>query len=514
MRLLKVFAALILLTVLFLAVVRHYSALPPLAGRTASTVILETDATPLGRAIAPLVKTHPGQSGIYTLANGRDAFAARALLAMTAERTLDVQYYIWQRDLTGTLLLKALHDAAEKGVRVRLLLDDNNTAGLDRILAAVDAHPNLEIRLFNPFIIRQPRWIGFLTDFPRLNRRMHNKSFTVDNQATIIGGRNVGDEYFGAAEGSLFVDLDVLAVGPIVTEVSRDFDRYWASASAYPANLVLSVPPEESIAAAALQLDQNPAADAYVDALRASPFVDDLLSVRLPLEWAETRMVSDNPAKVLGRAPPEEHLIEKLRMAVGEPTARLELISAYFVPSEPGTRFFTDLATSGVEVSVLTNSLAATDVALVHSGYAKYRKALLEAGIDLYELKRLASTQSDTKRDGSIGSSGAASLHAKTFAVDGSHIFIGSFNFDPRSARLNTELGFVIDSKPLAKRTEELFSRSIPQNSYHVHLSSEGYLYWTTGGAQPVRYDTEPDTTFFQRASVWFLSFLPIDWLL
>ena len=464
MSLLKALTALVLLFTLFLIFLARYSSLPSLQGRTFSAVILDTHDTRLAKAISPLVRAHPAKSGIHALANGRDAFAARVLLAEVAQRTLDVQYYIWHRDMTGTLLFQALHEAAERGVRVRVLLDDNNTSGLDSTLAALDAHPNLEVRLFNPFVIRRPRWINFLISFSRLNRRMHNKSFTVDNQATIIGGRNVGDEYFGAAEGVLFIDLDVLAVGSIVNEVSRDFDSYWASASAYPASLLLAAPPEgarEGITAAALKVEQNPAAQAYVETFRTSPFVRDLLQSDLPLEWATTRMVSDDPAKALGRARSEGHLIEKLKLAIREPTTQLDLISAYFVPSSLGTRFFTGLANRGVKVSILTNSLAATDVALVHSGYAKYRKELLRAGVILYELKRLASIQPNAGR-GLTGSSGAASLHAKTFAVDGDHIFIGSFNFDPRSARLNTELGFVIDSEALAQRTQDLFTSSNP----------------------------------------------------
>ena len=205
--------------------------LPPLDGRTISTRLQNTAESRLGRSIAPLAEAHPGLTGVVPLLSGRDAFAARVRLADVAERSLDVQYYIWHADLSGTLLLDALRRAADRGVRVRLLLDDNNTGDLDETLAALDAQPNIEVRLFNPFAVRQWRPLGYLFDFARLNRRMHNKSFTADNQATVIGGRNVGDEYFAAGQDVLFVDLDVLAVGPIVDEVSRDFDRYWASGS-------------------------------------------------------------------------------------------------------------------------------------------------------------------------------------------------------------------------------------------------------------------------------------------
>jgi cardiolipin synthase C len=485
----------------------HYSTLPSLKGRTPSSVIVDTDETRLGKAINAVVRTYPGKTGIYALASGRDALAARLFLAMAAEKTLDLQYYIWNADEFGMLLFQLLYEAADRGVRVRLLLDDNNTSGLDDTLAVLDAHPNLEVRLFNPFVIRRPRWINLLTHFSRLNRRMHNKSFTADNQATVIGGRNIGDEYFGPAEGALFIDLDVLAVGPIVNDVSQDFDRYWASASAYPANLILATRSKIPIR---LKPFRSAAAQACIDAMQSTPLIQDLSQGTLQFEWAATRMVSDDPAKALDRAVPSGHLTRKLKEAIGRPTSRLEIISPYFVPSEVGTRFLVDLANQGVKVSVLTNSFAATDVAVVHSGYAKYRKRLLEAGVILYELRPQMSTPSPTRHEGT-GSTGAASLHAKTFAVDGKNIFIGSFNFDPRSARLNTELGFVIDSKMLASRTDELFATRIPETSYQVHLSSEGHLYWTSAGQ---RYDIEPDTTFLQRTGIWFFSFLPIESLL
>jgi cardiolipin synthase C len=496
------------------------STLPSLENRSTSTALLDTDTTQLGRAISPLVDAHPGNSGIHPLPDAHDAFAARALLAQAAERTLDAQYYIWHKDMTGTLLFEALHAAADRGVRVRLLLDDNRTSGLDATLAALDSHPNIEVRLFNPFVIRKPRAIGFITDFSRANRRMHNKSFTADNQATIIGGRNVGDEYFDATEGFVFADLDVMAVGPVVKDVSKDFDRYWASGSSYPVDRLL--PPADpaliaELASAASLIERDPAAAAYRDALRNSPFVRELIEGRLSLEWAPTRMVSDDPAKGLGLAAPAALMLQKLKESIGEPVAEMELVSAYFVPTATGAEAFADLADRGVNVTVLTNSLEATDVALVHAGYAKWRKSLLEAGITLYELRRLSPDTGANKSAGFVGSSGssASGLHAKTFSVDRSRVFIGSFNFDPRSAKLNTEMGFVINSPALAQRIAAAFDSNIPANAYEVRLSDTGELYWIERREGTwVRHDTEPGTSFWQRAGVWFLSLLPIEWLL
>ena len=283
------------------------SGLPSQDGRSVSRALQDTDGTALGQAIRPRVQAHPGLSGIHLLADSNDAFAARMLLAHRAERSLDVQYYIWHNDLTGTLLFEALHQAAERGVRVRLLLDDNNTSGLDGLLAALDSHPNIEVRLFNPFAVRSPRAIGYLTDFFRLNRRMHNKSFTADNQATIVGGRNIGDEYFGAGSGTLFADLDVLAIGPrggrcverLRPLLGERFDLPGAAAAAgrRPGRALAQLRQR------AAQVEAEPDAAAYVEAVRTSPFVEQLLQRELDLLWAPTRMLSDDPAKGLGDAP-------------------------------------------------------------------------------------------------------------------------------------------------------------------------------------------------------------------
>src|SRR5262245_10968732 len=313
--------------------------LPRLQDRTHSEALSDTGGTRLGKAVSPGVAAHPATSGIHPLRDAREAFAARALLAEVAERSLDVQYYIWRKDLTGTLLFRALLAAADRGVRVRLLLDDNNTAGLDATLAALDAHPNIEVRLFNPFPFRKARLLGYATDFGRLNRRMHNKSFTADNQVSIVGGRNVGDEYFGATHGVLFADLDVLAVGPIVQEVSQAFDRYWASESSYPADAVLPAAPADRIAAItsdARRIEQSPEAVEYVRAIRNSSLARDLTQGKLALEWVATRIVCDDPAKGLGQAAAPSLVYRQLQEILGDPRSGLDLVSPYFVPTSAG----------------------------------------------------------------------------------------------------------------------------------------------------------------------------------
>ncbi|MBA1204406.1 phospholipase D family protein [Pseudomonas capeferrum] len=495
--------------------------LPPLEGRMNSRALPQAQAelTTLGRAIAQQTSAEPdkNKSGIVPLADPHDAFAARILLARMAEKTLDVQYYIWHGDITGTLLFEALREAADRGVKVRLLLDDNGTTGLDIELAALDTHPNIEVRLFNPFIVRSPKALGYVTAFSRANRRMHNKSFTADNQATIVGGRNVGDEYFGATDGVLFADLDVFAIGPIVQSVSSDFDKYWASDSAYPADRILpAVKPSRmiEITAAAASLEQSPAAQQYISAIRESSFMTGLLQNTLTFEWAPVRMVSDDPAKGLGDVETSGLLITQLNDILGKPVHTLDLVSPYFVPTAAGVDTFTQIANSGVRLRVLTNALEATDVVAVHAGYAKRRKDLLKAGVVLYEMRSTAYNGQRNESAGLFGSSGS-SLHAKTFGVDHTRTFVGSFNFDPRSAHLNTELGFIIENPKTAEKIDEAFTTSIPEHAYEVRLTDDDQLYWLEirDGVQ-VRHDREPGATFFQRIAVSILSILPIEWLL
>ncbi len=494
------------------------SRLPSQEGRSESTRLTHTADTLLARAVQPFARAHPGLSGVLPLARGDDAFAARVALAESAQRTLDVQYYIWRGDMSGTLLFEALHRAADRGVRVRLLLDDNNTAGLDPLLATLDTHPLIEVRLFNPFPHRNWRWLDYITDFPRVNRRMHNKSFTADNQATIMGGRNVGDEYFDAGDGVLFVDLDVLAVGPIVDEVSRDFDLYWASESSYRLQGLVPAAPEGALAAleaAASVVERNPAARAYLRALDESPYLQALASGDLGLEWVEVELLSDDPAKGLGKAPRESLLSERLQQVIGTPDAELQIVSPYFVPTAFGVDYLAGLAKQGVQVTVLTNSLAATDVTAVHAGYAKRRKPLLDAGITLYEMKPETADVPTVRRK--LTGSSASSLHAKVFAADRRRAFIGSFNFDPRSANLNTEMGLVVESTAIASGIANTFKDLVPDSAYLVRRGTDGKLEWVEEGAveggERVLKE-EPGNGFLLNAAVRVMEALPIEWLL
>ncbi|WP_228160652.1 phospholipase D family protein [Marinobacter bohaiensis] len=510
-----------LLAVLLLALVLVIgcAALPSLENREPSWALPQDQAreTRIGRSASEPLAAHPGLAGIHPLPNAREAFATRVLMAQMADRTLDVQYYIWRADTTGLLLLDALIQAADRGVRVRLLLDDMNTAGMDPLLRAADAHPNLDLRLFNPFVVRSARWMGFVSDFSRLNRRMHNKSFTADNLISVVGGRNVGDEYFGATEDVLFSDLDVMVAGEVVSEVSSDFDRYWGSASSYPAELILG---------AASQVDRDHLDDAirgvrqterardYLRAVERSDFVQEVRESDLQLEWARTRVFSDAPGKGLGYVEEDGLLSSQLSETIGPVNRQFNLVSPYFIPTETGVAALRRMTERGIRVRVLTNSLSATDVAIVHSGYARYREDLLEAGIELYEMKPLPEHAEMARTIDSVGAS-ATSLHAKTFEVDGNWVFVGSYNFDPRSNDLNTELGFLIESPNLARQLVATFDETVPKLAYRVRLDDDGDLYWTSetdDGTE--RWDTEPGTGWFKRFSVGFFSLLPIEGLL
>lgn len=504
-------SAALVAVLLFAALAIGCTQLPPLANRSETRALQDTRDTPLGRAVRPLVEAHPQESGVVPLLTGTDAFAARVTLANAARRSLDLQYYIWRRDLTGNLLMEAVRSAARRGVRVRLLLDDNNTSGLDAWLREVDAEPNIEVRLFNPFPHRGLRALDYLGDFARVNRRMHNKSMTADGQVTVIGGRNVGDEYFAAGADLLFVDLDVMAIGSVVQQVAGDFDRYWASASAYPLAGLLPAVPREPVATPAPAAAEASAA-AYREAIARSAFVREMLAGSLPLDWAPVRMVSDDPAKVLAWTGPEDTLWTQLERLVPTPASEVVLVSPYFVPGAQGTALLAGLARRGVQVRVLTNALESTDVPAVHAGYARWRNSLLADGVHLYELK--AGHAPPSIADAGIAGSSSASLHAKVFVLDRARVFVGSFNFDPRSVRLNTELGFVVESAPLAAQLAKRFDQLVEDRAYRVELV-DGRLRWSTqSDGQRIVFDREPHAGFWRRLAVRVLSMLPIEGLL
>ncbi|WP_253913133.1 phospholipase D family protein [Pseudoruegeria sp. HB172150] len=489
--------------------------LPELPMETASVAIPATEETMLGASILPLDAEHPDQSGVYPLFDGRDALAARILLADAAENSIDVQYYIWQMDTSSWLLLDALKRAADRGVRVRMLLDDNGVPGLDNVLSALNAEENIEVRLFNPFTLRSPKLASYLFDFPRLNRRMHNKSMTADGAATIIGGRNIGDIYFSYGEGTAYFDLDTLAIGDAAGDVAENFDDYWTSGSSYPAELVLAETDgglQEMADAVAVARASATGSD-YLEAVKNSQAIQQLANGELDFEWTDVTLYTDDPAKGLAKTTDQELMIYRLFSNLEPPESKLSLVSAYLIPGERGTELISGFAQNGVEVRLLTNSLDATDVSPVHSAWMGYREDLLEDGVEVLELRASPDQQPDSSLAQMLHGS-LSSLHAKTFAIDDQRIFIGSFNFDPRSARLNTEMGFLIESPDLAQRLAEVLHRD--GLFYEVKLTGDGSLEWTETeeSGEITTYDHEPNTTAFKRGVVKFMSWLPIEWML
>ena len=495
------------------AVLAGCGSLPPLAMRSSSHAIEALPGSTLRAAIDPLAARHPDLSGIYPLKDGPGAFAARVALVNAATSSIDVQYYIWHDDTTGDLMFDALRRAADRGVRVRLLLDDLTTrGGLDPILAALAAHPRVEVRLFNPFPQRSFRAMAYLTDLSRVNRRMHNKSLTVDGVVTVIGGRNIADEYFQAGEGLGYVDLDVLAIGAVVADVARSFDQFWGSDSSYPASLLLKpAQPDDRAHFATLgeRAREAPGAERYLRAMRESPLAQALAAGELPFIWAPTHLVVDDPAKGLGRSARGADLTLRLEESLQHRlSSEFLIVSPFFVPRPIGRDMLVGLAQRGVRIRVLTNGAESADVDAACAAYRSYRKDLLQSGIELFELKRGSgrSPQETQHAD--------TSLHAKTFALDRVQIYVGSFNFDPRSANLNTEIGLVISSEELAGALSRAFDEVVPQLAYQLELDPRGNILWlerTGAGAQPRTLTQEPGAGFWRRTWLGFLAVLPVE---
>ena len=387
-----------LVAILALFLIGGCATLPKDFDRPESYAYTDTDDTSFGKARRDEMLAHPGQSGFLLLGSGLDAFVARALLAHGAERSIDAQYYLYHDDLTGRLFTDVLLKAADRGVRVRLLVDDMDLEGRDLGAAVMDSHPNIEVRIFNPFSLNTGRIIQFVTRLGSVTRRMHNKSFTVDNQATILGGRNIGDAYFEADPDLNFNDLDVVAIGPVAREVSVSFDRYWNNELAYPATVLKGEPPtpeemeqkRELLKEFVAQQADSP----YLQALRDSDLANNIRHDRVRYHWGDAEVLYDQPEKLVQDfSKTEFHLVPKIAPYFDGVQDELIIFSPYFVSGKQGVAFLRQLSECGVRVRILTNSLSSTDVGIVHAGYAKYRKDLLRAGVELYEMNKKTSKE-------------------------------------------------------------------------------------------------------------------------
>ncbi len=487
------------------------ASLPPNDDRSESLALRDTDETFLGLAAARHQSGHPDQSGFHLLASGLDAFVARAVMARNAESSIDAQYYLFHGDLVGRLFIDLLLKAADRGVRVRLLVDDMAISSGDIGAAVLDAHPNFEVRIFNPFGRNVSRLSQYVTRFGSVTRRMHNKSFTVDNQATIIGGRNIGNEYFEADPELAFADLDFIAIGPVVDEVSTAFDLYWNAEVTYPISKLVADPPsDEEIAVRRQALDDfivQQEDSEYLQALQNSRLARSIKDGSYEYEWGDAHIIYDNPAKVTSsRDQTDLHLSTQLKTHTAGIKKELIIFSPYFVPGVEGAANLRTLAESGVRVAVLTNSLASTDVSAVHAGYAKYRTTLLQGGVEIYEMDE-ALTREQRKEIKGVGGSSKASLHTKSFVLDRERVFIGSLNLDPRSVVENTEIGAVIESKNIAVAMAEWFDENIADIAFRLELVSDvngkQSIVWhgiENGVAQT--YTREPKTSFWRRFGV------------
>ncbi len=465
-----------------LAWVTNCTKLPENTGRTPTYAVNDGDKTRLGRDFGGLLNGQdPEHSGVLLLQHGLDAFVGRALLASLAERSIDVQYYMFHQDTVGQLLIDQLIKAADRGVRVRMLIDDMYGSDADDIWTALDAHPKIEVRLFNPFVRDASKNLQWITRFKDVNYRMHSKSFTVDNQATIVGGRNIGDEYFDADPNLAFADLDLLAVGPVVPEVSEAFDQYWNSDWAYPASTLTEPAPSDQLDVLRVRMDAFPrqeAATTYIEALKNSELANALRTGSAHFKWAEAKVIHDSSEKkVRDENWKAELLISQLWPYMHKATEELIIVSPYFVPGKNGANALCDLSDKGVKVRILTNSLASNDVAAVHAGYAKYRKQLLKAGVALYELDEEVKKSVKKKFTWLPGLS-KSSLHAKTMVIDGRAMFVGSMNLDQRSLHINNEIGILFLNPEIAGQSAESFDRHITNVAFRLKLHDDESIRW------------------------------------
>jgi putative cardiolipin synthase len=480
--------------------------------RAESRKLGDTHDTRLGAAVRSWLEDKGDLCGVFRLQLGVDALCMRIGLIEHAERSIDIQSYLIRDDLSGNLIALKLIEAADRGVRVRLLMDDALTEPIDSGLLSLNDHENMEVRVFNPFPRRRSRLISFIANFNILNRRMHNKSFTVDNQVTIVGGRNLADEYYLTGGTSEFLDEDLAAIGPVVDDVSDGFDEYWNTKETIPVSVfkeyVGHQSVQETVAAGRRFLEERKDSE-FLRGLNHN-LVQALLDQELPLIAAPAELVLDHPDKVRGlvrRA--TGGVSERLVQLVSTAEQEVIVVSPYFVPQRQGVDFLSALVKKGVRVVIVTNSLASTNHSSVHAVYARYRKPLLRQGVELYELKP---DDDNRAQEVAAGEEKKLTLHSKVAVVDRSRVFVGSFNLDPRSLYINTELGMIVESDEMAGTMATAGIESLKLSAYELKLSGRGRLQWfyKDNGEQRVA-TKEPDTSFWRRLMTRLMGLLPIE---
>lgn len=483
-----------------------------------------TDQTNLAKIVLPLREKYPQLTGYHVLYDPLEALAARIYLINKAEKSLDLQYYIWDNDKIGSLALYKMIEAADRGVKIRLLIDDNNAGKMEGVYLALDQHANIEVKLFNPYRFRGMRPLDMLIDLKRINRRMHNKTFTADNQISLIGGRNMSNQYYNVSDSYQFSDVDVMLAGQAVDDITHSFDEYWNHSYAYPVRNIVNhnayTLRYEGLKDQLTKHYQEITTQNYLNLSNRTHDFDQWLNHNIQLDWVKAEVVKDSPDKIQAKAKKEQHLNFQMVKRLETPTESVDLISAYFVPQKKGENKLIELAKDDVKVRVLTNSFKANDVALVHAFYAKYRENLLKNGVELYEFLPAVSEENlyanskeiSKKTKVSLKGLSRSSLHAKLMAIDNKQVFIGSFNFDPRSANLNTEIGVIINSPPLANAVHKTMDENLKKYAYKLVLDSQDNINWLRTTPQGITtFSKEPKMKWWQKAGIKVISWLPIE---
>lgn len=478
--------------------------------KTPSEALSGTGDTRLGKGVAAWTAARPGESGFYPLSKGLDALGARLALIDRAERTIDAQYFLMKPDSAGRLFAAKLLEAADRGVRVRLLIDDIFTTVEDDAFILLNEHSNIELRLFNPVGRKGLYYVNYVGDFKLANRRMHNKSFTVDNQVSIVGGRNIADEYFELLGDTEFVDFDMLTVGPVAAEISATFDRFW--------NHELSVPMEAfkksrnvpDLATVRANVDKSveEASQSIYGRALASPLIREMLEEKVELHFGPSRVITDDPDKLLNKVSDDHKvLVTALAELVDQAESEVVIVTPYFIPGKRGVEFWRGITGKGTRVVIVTNSLATNNHVPVHSAYARYRHDMLDAGVELYEVRVDASKVPEDDTDTSYE---ALTLHTKAVLVDRRLTFVGSLNLDPRSIDINTESGVLIENEALAGELSEKLFEILPSFAYRVTENAKGKLRWTVQiDGQEVTEKNEPQAGAWLRFKAWLFRAAP-----
>lgn len=474
-----------------------------------SLAITDAGDTAMGQYVEYITAKHDGESGFLPLNQGMDALGVRLRLAEKAEKSIDLQYFLMKSDTAGAVIANALLKAADRGVRVRFLLDDVFTTVPDHSFLLINQHPNIDIRIFNPVSRRGIYIFNFIGQFDQANRRMHNKSFTVDNSISVVGGRNIADEYFQLQKNAEFVDFDILAVGPIAAEISNSFDEYWNHSRAVPIEQFIKARNKEDLETVRTDIAEefDGIYDTVYQQALDSQLLQDLIAGRQPLFFAQSRVLADSPDKLTNKID-EAHmkLARELRDVILNAENEIIFISPYYVPGKGGVQLVRDLVAKGVRVVIITNSLASNNHVPVHSGYARYRKDVIRAGAELYEARANAARE----LSGNDAGPETLTLHTKAILIDRRQVFVGSLNLDPRSIEINAEMGLLIDSEAMVDSFTQNMDQNLANRTYRVRINDKGKLEWHGRiDQQDVIETKEPLTSWWLRFKAWFMKIAP-----